>query len=95
MCKLVTRCTPLYTVSLVFSNLVIVVSFSVTCTSLVLVYLLGIMHQSFVITAIVPTGLGNSGDIDFPLCKARVYVQQHGNISMVKALLKSRQAILK
>ena len=26
------------------------------------------MHQSFVTTA--PTGPGNSGDIDFPLCKA-------------------------
>ena len=47
------------------------------------------MHQSFVTTAIAPTGLGNSGDIDFPLCKARVYVQQCGDISMVKALLKS------
>ena len=60
---------------------------------LVQVYLLGIMHQSFVTTA--PTGLGNNGDIDFPLCKARVYVQQCGDISMVKALLKSRQVILK
>ena len=51
------------------------------------------MHLSFVTT--VPTGLGNSGDIDFPLCKAWVYVQQCGDISMVKALLKSRQVILK
>ena len=56
--------------------------------TLVLVYLLSVMHQS-------STGLGNSGDIDFPLCKARVYVQQCGDISMVKALLKSRQVILK
>ena len=53
------------------------------------------MHQSFVTTAAAPTGLGNSVDIDFPLCKARVYVQQWGNISMVKAVLKSRQVILK
>ena len=50
------------------------------------------MQQSFVTTAIAPTELGNSGDIDFPLCQARVYVQQCGDISMVKALLKSWQA---
>ena len=62
---------------------------------LVLVYLLGIMHQSFVTTSTAPTGLGNSRDIVFPLCKARVYVQQSGDISTVKALLKSRQVILK
>ena len=52
------------------------------------------MHQSFLTTATAPTGLGNSEDIDFPLCKARVYVQQCGDISMVKDLLKSRQVIL-
>ena len=61
----------------------------------VLVYCLGIMHLSFVTTAIAPIRLENSGDIDFPLCKAQVYVQQCRNISMVKVLLKSRQAILK
>ena len=31
------------------------------------------MHQSFVTTA--PIGLGNGGDIDFSLCKARVCAQ--------------------
>ena len=62
---------------------------------LVLVYLLGIMHQSFVTIATAPMGLGNSGNIDFPLCKARVYVQQCGDISMFKALLESRLVILK
>ena len=53
------------------------------------------MHQSFVTTDTATTGLGNSRDIDFPLCKDRVYVQQCGDISMVKALLKSWQVILK
>ena len=53
------------------------------------------MHQSFVTTATATTGLGNSRDIDFPLCKAREYVQQCDDISMVKALLKSWQVILK
>ena len=28
------------------------------------------MHQPFVTTAIAPTGLGNSGDIDFPFLQS-------------------------
>ena len=41
------------------------------------------------------TGLGDSGDFDFSLCKARVYAQHCGDIFMVKVLLKSRQVNVK
>ena len=57
--------------------------------------LLFLMHQSLVITG--PSGPGNSGDIDFPLCKVQIYAQHCGNILMIKAmskaLLKSRQVM--
>ena len=42
-----------------------------------------------------PMGPGNSGDIDFSLCKARVYAQHCGDIFMVKALFKSRWVTVK
>ena len=45
------------------------------------------MHQLFVTPAL--TGPGNSGDIDFSLCKARVYTQRCMEIFMVKALPKA------
>ena len=45
------------------------------------------MHQSFATTS--PSGLGNSGDIDFSLSKARVYAQHCRDTLMVKALRKS------
>ena len=52
------------------------------------------MHQSVVTT--VPMQV-NSGNIDFSLCKARVYAKHCGNIFMIKdlpkTLLKSRQAL--
>ena len=43
-----------------------------------------LMHQSFVTMA--PTGLGNSGDLHFSLCKTRVYARHCGDIFMVKVL---------
>ena len=46
-----------------------------------------IMHQTFVTMA--PMALGNSGDFDFSLCKARVYAQHCGDIFIVKVLLKA------
>ena len=52
-----------------------------------------LLHQSFVTTA--PIGSGNSRDIDFPLCKARIYAQHCGDIFMVKALFKSRWVTVK
>ena len=45
-----------------------------------------IMHHSFVTTP--PKGPGNSGDIYFSLCKARVYAQHSRESLMVKALPK-------
>ena len=33
-----------------------------------------------------PVVTGNSGDIDFSLCKAQVYAQHYGDVFMVKAL---------
>ena len=36
-------------------------------------------------------GAGNSGDIDFSLCKAWVYARHCGDSLMVKALLKTRR----
>ena len=51
------------------------------------------MQQSFVTT--VPTRPGYSKDLDFSLCKARVYAQHCRDISMVKALLKSWQLNMK
>ena len=45
------------------------------------------MHQSFVTTASAEPG--NSEDIGFALCKARVYAQHCWDIFMVKALPKT------
>ena len=44
------------------------------------------MHQSFATTA--PLGPGNSGDIDFSLCKALVYAPHCGDIFYVISLVK-------
>ena len=40
-----------------------------------------VMHQS-ILTTCIPTGPGNSGDIDFSLCKARVYAWHCGDSLM-------------
>ena len=45
-----------------------------------------VMQQSFATTA--PMGLGNNRDIDFSLCKARVYALHYGDIFYVKSLVK-------
>ena len=45
-----------------------------------------IMHQSFATTS--PRGPGNSGDIDFSICKAQVKSLHCRDFVLVKSLLK-------
>ena len=58
---------------------------------------MSLMYQSFVTTA--PMGPGNSGDNDFLLYEARVYVQHRGDIFLIKVMrkvqIKSRQENVK
>ena len=69
-----------HSTSLMIPTVTLVTEFSI-CISQPL------MHQSFV--TMTPTGMGNSGDTDFSLCKARVHAQHCGDIFMVKAVPKA------